>query len=104
MDDKVAWVCISYEHLKSHIEPRVYLLNVSATAGCVDFNIITVNMNNSSRKVKNPLLSAAGPGFPFDSYAENTLLVPVKPASTVLRDGEFIQRETLGEVQHIIMT
>ncbi|CAL1673935.1 unnamed protein product [Lasius platythorax] len=43
-------------------------------------------MNNSSRKVKNPLLSAAGPGFPFDSYTENTLLVPVRPASAVLRD------------------
>ncbi|XP_072759240.1 uncharacterized protein [Anoplolepis gracilipes] len=43
-------------------------------------------MNNASRKVKNPLLSGAGPGFPFDSYAENTLLVPVTPASAVLQD------------------
>lgn len=66
--------------------PRVYLrLNVSATVDCVGSDII-VNMNNSSRKVKNPLLSAAGPGFPFDSYTENTLLVPVTPASAVLRD------------------
>lgn len=80
----------------------IFTLNVSATAGCVDSNIITVNMNNASRKVKNPLLSAAGPGFPFDSYTENTLLVPVNPTSAVLRDGESIQRETLGEVQHIL--
>lgn len=65
------------------------------------FDVI-VNMNNPSRKVKNPLLSAAGPGFPFDSYTENTLLVPVRPASAVLRDGEFIQREALGEVQQIL--
>ncbi|KAL0130092.1 hypothetical protein PUN28_002004 [Cardiocondyla obscurior] len=44
-------------------------------------------MNGSSRKVKNPLLSAAGPGFPFENYAENTLLVPVTPATpAVLRD------------------
>ncbi|XP_029179225.1 SEC23-interacting protein-like isoform X2 [Nylanderia fulva] len=43
-------------------------------------------MNNASRKVKNPLLSAAGPGFSFDNYAENTLLVPVRPASVELRD------------------
>ncbi|XP_012539390.1 uncharacterized protein LOC105838396 isoform X2 [Monomorium pharaonis] len=44
-------------------------------------------MNGTSRKVKNPLLSAAGPGFPFDNYTENTLLVPVTPATpAVLRD------------------
>lgn len=51
-------------------------------------------MNGTSRKVKNPLLSAAGPGFPFDNYAENTLLMPVTPATpAVLRDGEFIRRK-----------
>ncbi|EFN87695.1 hypothetical protein EAI_13526 [Harpegnathos saltator] len=47
-------------------------------------------MNNTSRKVKNPLLSAAGPGFPIENYTENALLVPVTPATpAVLRDGEF---------------
>ncbi|XP_071570229.1 uncharacterized protein [Temnothorax nylanderi] len=53
-------------------------------------------MNGTSRKVKNPLLSAAGPGFAFD--AENTLLVPVTPATpAVLRDDpeldNFIRQE-----------
>lgn len=46
-------------------------------------------MSSASRKVKNPLLSAAGEGFPFEDYAENALLVPVTPAApAVLRDGE----------------
>ncbi|KZC15152.1 SEC23-interacting protein [Dufourea novaeangliae] len=44
-------------------------------------------MSGASRKVKNPLLSAAGEGFPFENYVENTLLVPVTPATpAVLRD------------------
>ncbi|XP_076668980.1 uncharacterized protein LOC143369217 isoform X2 [Andrena cerasifolii] len=44
-------------------------------------------MSGASRKVKNPLLTAAGEGFPFENYAENTLLVPVTPATpAVLRD------------------
>lgn len=48
-------------------------------------------MSGASRKVKNPLLTAAGEGFPFENYAENTLLVPVTPATpAVLRDGESI--------------
>jgi len=48
-------------------------------------------MSGTSRnKMRNPLLSAAGPGFPFETYAENALLVPVTPATpAVLRDGEF---------------
>jgi len=67
--------------------------NVSAT---VDFDI--VNMSSTPRKVKNPLLTAAGPGFPFDNYTENALLMPVTPATpAVLRDGEFPQ--TLGGAQ-----
>lgn len=58
-------------------------------------------MNGSSRKVKNPLLSAAGPGFPFENYAENTLLVPVTPATpAVLRDDteldNFIGQEPVN--------
>ncbi|XP_011878707.1 PREDICTED: SEC23-interacting protein-like isoform X2 [Vollenhovia emeryi] len=58
-------------------------------------------MNGSSRKVKNPLLSGAGPGFPFDNYAENTLLVPVTPATpAVLRDDpeldKFIGQEPVN--------
>ncbi|CAL7945667.1 unnamed protein product [Xylocopa violacea] len=45
-------------------------------------------MSGASRKVKNPLLSAAGEGFPFENYAENALLVPITPATpAVLRDG-----------------
>ncbi|XP_076752003.1 SEC23-interacting protein isoform X2 [Xylocopa sonorina] len=44
-------------------------------------------MSGASRKVKNPLLSAAGEGFPFENYAENALLVPITPATpAVLRD------------------
>ncbi|XP_076245833.1 uncharacterized protein LOC143186201 isoform X2 [Calliopsis andreniformis] len=44
-------------------------------------------MSGGSRKVKNPLLSVAGEGFPFENYAENALLVPVTPAApAVLRD------------------
>lgn len=54
-----------------------------------------------SRKMKNPLLSAAGSGFPFDNYAENTLLVPVTPATpAVLRDDteldNFIGQEPVN--------
>ncbi|EZA55128.1 hypothetical protein X777_05306 [Ooceraea biroi] len=46
-------------------------------------------MSGASRKTKNPLLSAAGPGFPFESYTENAMLMPVTPATpAVLRDGE----------------
>ncbi|KAL2716185.1 SEC23-interacting protein-like isoform X1 [Vespula squamosa] len=44
-------------------------------------------MSGTSRKVKNPLLSAAGMGSPFEYYPENALLVPVTPATpAVLRD------------------
>ncbi|XP_046815702.1 uncharacterized protein LOC124422824 isoform X1 [Vespa crabro] len=44
-------------------------------------------MSGTSRKVKNPLLSAAGMGSPFEYYSENALLVPVTPATpAVLRD------------------
>lgn len=53
-------------------------------------------MSGASRKVKNPLLSAAGEGFPFENYTENAFLVPVtsvKPA--VFSDGESVN-ETPG--------
>ncbi|XP_020283226.1 SEC23-interacting protein-like isoform X2 [Pseudomyrmex gracilis] len=58
-------------------------------------------MNGAPRKVKNSLLSAAGPGFPFDSYTENTLLMPVTPATpAVLRDDaeldNFIGQEPVN--------
>lgn len=44
-------------------------------------------MSGTSRKAKNPLLSAAGMGSPFEYYPENALLVPVTPATpAVLRD------------------
>lgn len=53
-------------------------------------------MSSASRKVKNPLLSAAGEGFPFENYVENALLVPVTPATpAVLCDGESMN-ETPG--------
>ncbi|XP_011155044.1 SEC23-interacting protein isoform X2 [Harpegnathos saltator] len=58
-------------------------------------------MNNTSRKVKNPLLSAAGPGFPIENYTENALLVPVTPATpAVLRDDteldNFVGQESVN--------
>ncbi|XP_031837403.1 uncharacterized protein LOC116429085 isoform X2 [Nomia melanderi] len=49
-------------------------------------------MSGASRQVKNPLLSAAGEGFPFENYAENALLVPVTPATpAVLRDDAELE-------------
>lgn len=58
------------------------------------------NMRGTSRNVKNPLLSAAGEGFPFENYAENTILVPVTPAvPAVLPDGESVN-ETPGWGSH----
>ncbi|XP_014485037.1 PREDICTED: uncharacterized protein LOC106749771 isoform X2 [Dinoponera quadriceps] len=61
-------------------------------------------MNNTSRKVKNPLLSAAGAGFPFENYTENALLVPVTPATpAVLRDDveldNFVGQEPVNNNQ-----
>ena len=51
-------------------------------------------MSDTGRKVKNPLLSAAGQGFPFENFAENALLMPVTPATpAVLSDGEFILKK-----------
>lgn len=52
---------------------------------------IILNMSGTSRKVKNPLLSAAGPGFPFENYTENALLVPVTPATNAVQDGEYVK-------------
>ncbi|XP_015173900.1 PREDICTED: uncharacterized protein LOC107065090 isoform X2 [Polistes dominula] len=56
-------------------------------------------MSSTSRKVRNPLLSAAGMGSPFEYYPENALLVPVTPATpAVLRDDaeldNFVGQET----------
>ncbi|XP_012139228.2 uncharacterized protein LOC100879519 isoform X2 [Megachile rotundata] len=56
-------------------------------------------MSGASRKMKNPLLSAAGEGFPFENYAENALLMPVTPATpAVLHDDaeldSFVGQET----------
>lgn len=61
---------------------------------------VTANMSGKSRKVKNPLLSAAGEGFPFENYTENAFLMPVTPATpAVLRDGESVN-ETPGWGSH----
>lgn len=40
-------------------------------------------MSDNSRKLykQNPLLTAAGQGFPFDDFNSNTLLMPVTPAA-----------------------
>lgn len=47
-------------------------------------------MSEQSRKVKNPLLTAAGQGFPFEGYSTNALLMPVTPATpAILPDGKF---------------
>ncbi|XP_046489225.1 SEC23-interacting protein isoform X1 [Neodiprion pinetum] len=48
-------------------------------------------MSDTSRKVKNPLLSAAAVGFPFEDFSGNAVLMPVTPAtSSVLQDeGEI---------------
>lgn len=47
-------------------------------------------MSETPRKVKNPLLNAAGIGFPFDNFTENNILMPVTPATpAILPDGEF---------------
>ncbi|XP_012281532.1 SEC23-interacting protein [Orussus abietinus] len=46
-------------------------------------------MSDASRRDKNPLLTAAGQDFPFSNLSENSLLVPVTPATpAVLRDDE----------------
>lgn len=48
-------------------------------------------MSDQSRKVKNPLLTAAGQGFPFEGYSANALLMPITPATpAILQDGKFI--------------
>lgn len=73
------------------VHPRVRLPSNGSTAvDLVAFDVTASMNNNTSRKVKNPLLFAAGSGFPFENYTENALLVPVTPATpAVLRDGEF---------------
>ncbi|XP_033209663.1 SEC23-interacting protein isoform X2 [Belonocnema kinseyi] len=52
-------------------------------------------MSDTVRKVqnpKNPLLSAAGQGFPFENFAENALLMPVTPATpAVLSDDAELE-------------
>lgn len=42
------------------------------------------------KPVKNPLLSGAGHGFPFENFQGSSLLVPVSQDSpSVLNDGKF---------------
>ncbi|XP_015594831.1 SEC23-interacting protein isoform X2 [Cephus cinctus] len=66
-------------------------------------------MSDPSRRLKNPLLSAAGVGFPFDNLVENNFLVPVAPAApAVLPDeseiGAFVAQEQAQGVQSISPT
>jgi len=45
---------------------------------------------DTSKFVKNPLLSVAGGGFPLDSFSGSALLVPVSEnCPSVLPDGEY---------------
>jgi hypothetical protein len=47
--------------------------------------------SDASTKAKNPLLSAAGNGFPFENFAGSALLMPVSQSvSSVLSEGEQI--------------
>jgi len=47
--------------------------------------------SDTSRTAKNPLLSAAGNGFPFENFAGSALLMPVSQnVSSVLSEGEQI--------------
>lgn len=69
--------------------PRVRLFSNVSEEDHTESDIVG-NMSGASRKMKNPLLSAAGQGFPYEDYTENALLVPVTPATpAVLRDGEL---------------
>ncbi|CAK9800709.1 Phospholipase DDHD2 [Anthophora plagiata] len=58
-------------------------------------------MSGASHKVKNPLLSAAGEGFPFENFTENALLMPVTSTTpAVLRDdtelNNFVGQEAIN--------
>ncbi|CAK9806747.1 Phospholipase DDHD2 [Anthophora quadrimaculata] len=58
-------------------------------------------MSGASHKVKNPLLSAAGEGFPFENFTENALLMPVTSTTpAVLRDdaelNNFVGQEAVN--------
>jgi hypothetical protein len=45
--------------------------------------------SDTSRSVKNPLLSAAGSGFPFEEFSGSALLMPVSQnISSVVTEGE----------------
>jgi hypothetical protein len=47
------------------------------------------SMSDTSRAVKNPLLSAAGSGFPFENFSGSALLMPVSQSgSSVVSEGE----------------
>jgi hypothetical protein len=44
---------------------------------------------DTSRTVRNPLLSAAGSGFPFENFSSRARLMPVSEnSSSVLSEGE----------------
>lgn len=75
---------------KAHLSQSVRLpSNGSVTSDLVAFDI-NVSMSNSSRKVKNPLLSAAGPDFRLENYTENAFVRLVTPVTSEMpRDGEF---------------
>lgn len=51
-------------------------------------------MSDPTRKIKNPLLTAAGQGFPFEEYSPESLLVP--PAEIIPEHVPEITRD-VGE-------
>ena len=50
--------------------------------------------SNNSRFVKNPLLSGAGSGFPFEDFSSSAVLFPVSESSAPLisQPGEIIYK------------
>ncbi|XP_051176595.1 SEC23-interacting protein-like isoform X2 [Leptopilina boulardi] len=53
-------------------------------------------MSDTIRKVKNPLLSAAGQGNPFDNFGENTLLMPVTPTTPAVLSDDLVPEAPSG--------
>lgn len=48
------------------------------------------NKFDTSKSVKNPLLTAAGVGFPIENFTSNALLLPVSQnVSNILPTGKF---------------
>lgn len=55
-------------------------------------------MSDTIRKVKNPLLSAAGQGNPFDNFGENALLMPVTPTTPAVLSDDLVPEGPAGPI------